>query len=94
MRRPVASFVANVAAVSLLGVALVGCKHPPAPAPEPRPIGSDRDAHGCLAPAGYAWCAREGACVRPWEYAKQKGYENTPDAFDAHCRVSETSAAP
>lgn len=92
MRHRVASFVAHLTAVSLLAVALAGCRH--APAPEPRPIGGDRDAHGCLAPAGYTWCARDGVCVRPWEYAKERGFEDTPAAFAAHCRVEGTSTAP
>ena len=56
-----------------------------ADAPQPRPIGGDRDAHGCLTPAGYAWCAREQACVRPWELAKDKGFDNSAGGFDAWC---------
>ncbi len=96
MRHPVASFVARLAAVSLLAAAVAGCKHAPAPAPqpEPRPIGGDRDAHGCLTPAGYTWCARDGVCVRPWEYAKERGFENTATGFAAHCRIEGTPPAP
>jgi hypothetical protein len=54
---------------------------------EPRPIGGDRDAHGCLPAAGYSWCARENSCVRPWELAKDKGFANDADAFAAYCAV-------
>ena len=94
MRHPVATLVASVAAVALLALALAGCKHAPLPAPESRPIGGDRDAHGCLAPAGYTWCARDGVCVRPWEYAKERGFENTSAGFAAHCRIEGTPPTP
>jgi uncharacterized lipoprotein YbaY len=47
--------------------------------------GSDRDEHGCLGSAGYAWCAKEGKCVRPWELAKEKGFASTEEAFRAYC---------
>jgi hypothetical protein len=30
-------------------------------------IGGDRDEHGCLGPAGYAWCPSTGKCQRMWE---------------------------
>ena len=53
--------------------------------PASRPVGGDRDAHGCIASAGYAWCAREERCVRPWELAQQAGVENTAEGFAAHC---------
>jgi len=32
-----------------------------------QPIGGERDEHGCLGPAGYAWNEDVGACVREWE---------------------------
>ncbi len=96
MRHPVASFVARLAAVLLLAAAVAGCQHAPTPAqqPEPRPIGGDRDAHGCLPAAGYAWCAREQQCVRPWELAKEKGFDNTPASYDAWCNAKDAPAAP
>ncbi|HQR70147.1 MAG TPA: YbaY family lipoprotein [Burkholderiaceae bacterium] len=47
--------------------------------------GSDRDEHGCIGSAGYAWCAKEGKCVRPWELAKEKGLASTEEAFRAYC---------
>lgn len=34
---------------------------------ETKPIGGERDEHGCLGPAGYGWNASLGACVREWE---------------------------
>ena len=30
-------------------------------------IGGDRDSHGCIASAGYAWCEALQACIQPWE---------------------------
>ena len=49
-------------------------------------IGSDRDDHGCISSAGYRWCATENECVRPWELAKEKGFDETPEAFDDYCQ--------
>ncbi|MCX6770821.1 MAG: hypothetical protein NTX79_02085 [Candidatus Micrarchaeota archaeon] len=48
-----------------------GCAQaqPPAPQPgntAPQP-GSDRDSHGCIASAGYAWCDAKQTCIRSWE---------------------------
>lgn len=48
--------------------------------------GSDRDAHGCIPSAGYAWCSKTGACERPFELAAAKGFENTAAAFDNYCK--------
>ncbi|OHX64543.1 hypothetical protein [Flammeovirga pacifica] len=30
-------------------------------------VGNDKDAHGCIASAGYIWSALQKECVRPWE---------------------------
>jgi len=30
-------------------------------------IGGEKDEHGCLGPAGYAWSEEAGACLRDWE---------------------------
>ena len=51
--------------------------------------GSDRDAHGCIGSAGYSWCARAHKCVRPWELAKEKGFDSTEEAFRAYCSATE-----
>ena len=67
---------------------------PAAAADAPRPIGGDRDAHGCLSAAGYAWCARVQQCVRPWELAKEKGFDNSSAGFDAWCDAKDAPAAP
>lgn len=56
----------------------------PAGAPMP---GSDRDAHGCIGSAGYAWCERTAQCERPWELAAREGLENAPAAIEAWCRA-------
>jgi putative lipoprotein len=47
--------------------------------------GSDRDEFGCIRSAGYVWCGRENACVRPWELARKKGFEPGEDAFRQYC---------
>jgi hypothetical protein len=48
-------------------------------------VGADRDEHGCIGSAGYLWCEREGACVRPWELADEKGFELSDEAFAEYC---------
>lgn len=76
---------ATIAALALVAAALGGCNETvPAPAPA-RPVGADRDAHGCIGSAGYRWCEKEKACVRPWELAEQRDFDNTPEAFSGYC---------
>lgn len=52
-----------------------------------RPIGGDKDAHGCPISAGYTWCERERSCVRPWELAATAGFADNAEAFDAYCNA-------
>ena len=55
------------AMVAILVVSF-GCAQQAVPAPSPSPMpGSDRDSHGCISSAGYAWCADLNKCIRPWE---------------------------
>lgn len=68
----------------LLVALLSACAAPPA-----QRVGADRDAHGCIGSAGYAWCAREAACVRPWELAAAKGFAVSEEAFAGYCRALE-----
>ena len=56
----------------------------------PGAIGGQRDAHGCLAPAGYRWCARTNRCERSWELARARGFENTGEAFQRYCELPAT----
>lgn len=80
------------AQICALACALAACADTPPDAPPtvmdpPRPIGGNRDAHGCLVAAGYTWCERERACVRPWELANAKGFENSASGYEAWCKV-------
>ncbi len=74
---------------TLLATALGACAGArataPASPPKPPMPGSDRDAHGCIPSAGYAWCARTQRCERPWELAREHDLENRAEAFDAFC---------
>jgi len=75
--------VQGLMALSLCLLLLAACTHPPLPA---APLtGSDRDAHGCIGSAGYAWCARSGQCERPWERAEAQQFELSQSAFDRSC---------
>lgn len=93
--RPIAWLAVLIAALAT-GCAgtSTGDSTPKDPQPTPRPIGGDRDAHGCLAPAGYTWCARERTCVRPWELAKQAHFENTAEGFAMYCSAAGSTATP
>ena len=66
------------------GPAVAVAADPPAPAPTAL-VGGDRDAHGCLASAGYQWCAAEARCERAWELAERKAFAKTPEGFAAYC---------
>jgi len=50
-----------------------------------RLIGGDRDAHSCISSAGYRWCERENACVRPWVLAADKHFEFSAETFNRYC---------
>ncbi|RQR48375.1 hypothetical protein DIE21_23680 [Burkholderia sp. Bp9140] len=52
----------------------------------PPMVGGDRDAHGCIGSAGYAWCERTQQCERPWELAKAHGFANSPQGYEQFCR--------
>ncbi len=55
-----------VMALVLLGVLVV--VYLPITPNEPAPkVGADRDAHGCIASAGYTYSVVRGGCVRVWE---------------------------
>lgn len=81
----------------LIAIGLAACTShkPPAEAPTPAATpaatpampGSDRDAHGCIGSAGYSWCESTGKCERPWELAKDKGFENSAEAFARYCKT-------
>ena len=44
----------------LLCIFVIGCT-------TEKPIGGERDEHGCLGPAGYTWCESKQKCLRTWE---------------------------
>ena len=47
-----------------------GCPgYRPFPGPHPGPFPGPHPDGGCLASAGYSWCAAKGKCIRPWEEA-------------------------
>ena len=77
-------------ALLLLGL-LSACTHTP-PEPQPRTVGGDRDAQGCLLAAGYSWCARENACTRPWELAAERGFQLSRETFEAYCAAAPANA--
>ncbi|MPV65275.1 hypothetical protein [Burkholderia sp. BE17] len=56
-----------------------------APAAPPM-VGGDRDAHGCIGSAGYAWCEQTQQCERPWELAKKQGFANSALSYEQFCR--------
>ena len=78
--------------LKLLLVNASGQRGAPTAPPVPRPgqaTGADRDAHGCIASAGYAWCARDTTCARPWELLAAKGLAHDPGVFAAYCQAGK-----
>ena len=75
-------------ALSFTALLLNGCqKHEePKILMEYRKLGGDRDVHGCIGSAGFQWCAKENQCVRSWELAKDKNFENSQDGFKQYCQ--------
>lgn len=58
--------ILSVIALILLGVLVV--VYLPITPNEPAPkVGADRDAHGCIASAGYTYSVVRGGCIRVWE---------------------------
>jgi len=48
-------------AFAIAALLLFGCVQ------QPQLVGNDRDAHGCIASAGYSWCEASQKCIRSWE---------------------------
>lgn len=83
----------GVTFAAVFAALLAGCAaahEPPPKAPMP---GSDRDDHGCIGSAGYAWCARTRRCERPWELAREHGFGHTAEAFDRYCTADSGEPA-
>jgi len=57
----------------------------PAASPSAPLVGGDRDAHGCIASAGYQWCEHTGRCERSWELARQEGFRLDEEGFKVFC---------
>ncbi|WP_456457126.1 hypothetical protein [Nitratifractor sp.] len=49
----------------------------------------DRNMHGCIVSAGYRWCAYLEKCVRPWELAKERGFNQDKQAFEKFCQPKQ-----
>jgi len=89
---------AALALVFVMATLSAGCaESAKAPSKPASPVvGADRDAQGCIGSAGYAWCAREARCVRPWELAQEKKSQelaSSAEAFKAFCAVPASAPA-
>ncbi len=100
MRAP--TRVLALAAMAVLAANLAACAAPeegpppvapvPLAPPPPRIVGNDGDPLATEGPAsckpstGYIWCDSARRCVRPWELAREKGFPNTLEGFQAFCR--------
>ncbi|CZF86444.1 hypothetical protein [Grimontia marina] len=69
--------------ISLLALLMAGCANNTTD--YDTMVGADRDEHGCIPSAGYQWCTNTNQCERPWELAEAKGFDNTPERFEAFC---------
>mmetsp|Transcript_18968 Transcript_18968/g.39102 ORF Transcript_18968/g.39102 Transcript_18968/m.39102 type:complete len:198 (+) Transcript_18968:110-703(+) len=43
-----------------------GYRHVPLAPSQRRPIGGEKDEHGCLVAAGFSWCESSSSCIRSW----------------------------
>ena len=78
--------------VGTISLVLFGCSGEESTEPvEKNKVGSDRDEYGCIASAGYAWCARINSCERPWDLAQKHDFENTPEGFSVYCGESSSN---
>lgn len=66
-------------------LALAACQANEQQTTSERMVGGDRDNYGCIGSAGYQWCRSENQCVRSWELASEKGFENTGSEFKKYC---------
>jgi len=57
------SYAIMLVGILLLFVITVGCTGKETV----KPIGGDKDEHGCLIAAGYTWCEAKQKCLRSWE---------------------------
>ena len=73
-----------IATLTLLS-ATVAAAEASTDAPRRTAPGSDRDAHGCIPSAGYAWCNKTQRCERPWELAREHGFATSRGAFERFC---------
>ena len=53
--------------LSLLAVSTGVANGQEGPIDAQKPMGGDRDAHGCIGSAGYKWSAIKNTCIRVWE---------------------------
>jgi len=51
--------------------------------------GSTTEQHGCIASAGYAWCASSNQCERPWELARKEKFDNNESSFQKFCQTEK-----
>lgn len=69
--------------ILIFATALLGCTYVERTnSKEKIKTGFDRGPHGCIGSADYSWCAYTNQCERPWELARENGFENTQQAFD------------
>ena len=64
----------TIIALSILTLFLIaGCVE--------KPIGGERDEHGCLPTAGYTWCEAKQKCLRTWEEPCENEIETRAKEF-------------
>lgn len=70
--------------ITLASIILLSCQtnnNQIANTQETKIVGSDRDAHGCIASAGYTWSALKDSCIRPFEQI-QLNIINNQDSYE------------
>jgi hypothetical protein len=75
-----------IALLTVVLVIMTACSEQTQTPAMQKPIGGDKDAHGCLIAAGYSWCPSTEKCQRMWE-------EYCPEFADQYRGANITSFA-
>lgn len=66
--------------IGCLAIALAACNRTTAPQASDVMVGNDRDEHGCIGSAGYAWSELKQECIRTWEVGIAMQNSQDPEA--------------
>ncbi len=72
---------------SIAFILLVGHVYAQKPGAPPRPVGGNKDAHGCYSSAGYTWSQLRRECVQVWNIGEKLMPVNNQQSYVATATV-------